>query len=112
MIAPGMVFGAGDRVAATIGAGTVPDFFNQGVGFKTGGNLAFDTNAPASPGYDGGVAQSAAGAFHSTTVQSGTDVFISGLRVSALGQLVIESANAVTYVNGNPVTAAGNFAVN
>lgn len=112
MLAPGMVFGAGDRIAATIGAATIPDFFNEGVGFKTGGNLAFDSNAPASPGYDGGVAQSAAGAYHTTTVQSGTDIFISGLRISALGQILIESANAVAYVNGNPITAAGNLAVN
>ena|SRR5437763_9104850 len=112
MLIPGLTFGAGGRIAATIGAGTVPNFFSSGVGLMTGGNLAIDTNAPAGSGFDGGILQSAAGAFYGTTVQSATDVFIQGIRVSALGQIVYESADAASFTSGNGVTAAGNFSVN
>lgn len=112
MIVPGMTFGAGGRVAATIGAGTVADFVNQGVGFMNNGNVAMDSNAPSGTGFDAGLAQNASGALFVTTVPAGTDVYNLGVRVSALGQLVIESADAVVFSSGNPITAAGNFAVN
>jgi hypothetical protein len=112
VIVPGLTFGAGSRVAATIGAGTTADFINQGVGFMNGGNLAIDTNVPAVGVYDGGIAQNASGAIHGTTVQAATDVWVQGVRVSALGQLIYESADAATFSSGNPITAAGNFAVN
>lgn len=107
-----MTFGAGGRVNATIGAATTADFINEGMGFKTGGNLAIDTNVPATGVYDGGIAQNGSGAVHGTTVQAATDVWVQGVRVSALGQLVYESADAATFSSGNPITAAGNFAVN
>lgn len=112
MIVPGLTFGAGGRVAATIGAGTSADFLNQGFGFKTGGNLALDTNAPSGTVGNSGLAQNASGAIFATTTPLGTDGYIEGVRVSALGQLVIESADAATFSSGNPITAAGNFSVN
>lgn len=114
MLCPGMIFGAGGRVAATIGAATAADFINEGVGFKTGGNLALDTNAPGTPAsFTKGIAQNASGAFFAiVATQLATDVFVEGIRVSALGQIVVESANAAGFASGNPVTAAGNFAVN
>lgn len=112
MIAPGMVFGAGGRCAATIGVGTVADFINEGVGFKTGGNLALDTGAPAGTNFDNGILQNASGCFYATVTPSGSDGYISGVRVSALGQLVIESLDATSFSSGNPITAAGNFSVN
>jgi hypothetical protein len=107
-----MTFGAGGRVAATIGAATTADFYSGGFGFKTGGNLAIDTNAPAGNIFEKGLRLSAAGALYGTTVQAGTDAWIEGIRVSSLGQIVYESANAANFASGNPVTAAGNFAVN
>jgi hypothetical protein len=114
MLCPGMVFGAGGRIAATIGAGTVADFISQGVGFNTGGNLSLDTNAPGTPvSFTKGIAQNASGAFFAiVSTQLATDVFVEGIRVSALGQIVIESADAAGFTSGNPITAAGNFSVN
>lgn len=78
----------------------------------TGGNLALDTNAVSGKIGNSGFAQNASGAIFATTSQSGTDVYVDGVRVSITGQLVIESANAVGFSSGNPITAAGNFAVN
>lgn len=112
MLVPGLTFGAGSRVAATIGAGTTPNFFSQGVGFMTGGNLAIDTSAPAGSSYRGGIRMSSAGAVYGTTSVSGTDIWFGGLRISALGQLVYEAAAATNYANGNPITANGRLAVN
>jgi|SRR5882724_6483202 len=112
MLAPGAILSAAGRLPATIGAGTTPDFFCNGVGFKTGGLVAFDTNAPAGSAFSGGHALNASGAIYATTTQLGTDIYVSGLRTSILGQIVIESANAATFSNGNGITAAGNLAVN
>lgn len=112
MLVAGMTFGAGGRVAATIGAATAADFYSGGFGFKTGGNLAIDTAAPAGSTYVKGFRISAAGALYGTTVQSGSDVWNEGIRTTTAGQIVYESANAANFASGNPVTAAGNFAVN
>lgn len=112
MLVPGLTFGAGARVAATIGAATAPNFQNQGFGFMTGGNLAIDTNAPAGGIFYKGFALSVAGALYGTTVQAGTDAWIEGIRVSSIGQIVYQSADAVNFASGNPVTATGSFAVN
>lgn len=112
MLAPGLTFGAAGRTAATIGAGTVPNFFSSGIGFMTGGNLVIDTNAPAGNAFVEGILQSAAGAFYGKVGQLATDIFVQGIRVSALGQIVYESADATSFANGNGVTAAGNFSVN
>lgn len=112
MLAPGMTINSNGRVESTIGAGTAPDFFNQGIGFMTNGELAIDTNAPAGSVYRNGIRQSAAGALYGTTSTAGSDVWIGGLRVSVDGQLVYEAANAASYVNGNPLTSNGVFAVN
>ncbi len=108
MLVPGLLFSLG-RVAITAGAGQVPDFINQGVGFMNDGSLAVDTDAPSSPAFDGGIAVSSAGAVHGTTTTAGTDVYIQGLRVSAVGQLVYEAADPAGYTNGNPFTTAGSF---
>jgi hypothetical protein len=112
VLTPGLTFGAGSRVAATIGAGTTPDFLSEGFGFMNGGNLAIDTNAPAGNVYEKGLRLSAVGALYGTTAQAASDAWVEGIRVSSLGQIVYESANAANFASGNPVTAAGNFAVN
>lgn len=112
MLAPGMTINSNGRVEATIGAATDPDFFNEGVGFMTNGDLAIDTAAPAGSNYREGIRQSALGAFYGTTSTAATDVWIGGIRVSAAGQIVYEVANGTQYVNGNPLTSNGRFAVN
>jgi hypothetical protein len=111
-LGPGAVLSATGRLPATIGPGTVPDFFCNGVGFKNGGLVAMDNNAPSGSTYNDGYRTNASGALFVTTVQLGTDIYVSGLRTSILGQILIESANAATFSNGNGITAAGNLAVN
>lgn len=77
------------------------------------GSVAIDTNAPAGAiVYDGGIAQSPAGAFYGTVTPAATDVWQAGVRVSNLGQIVYEVAVAVEIDNGNGVTANGRFATN
>lgn len=110
MLAPGSVFSSG-RVDITAGAGQTPDYFNQGVGFMDDGSLAIDTNAPAGSIFRAGIRQSAAGAFYGTTSVNGTDVWVGGIRVSASGQIVYESAAPTSFQNGNPVTSNGRFAI-
>jgi hypothetical protein len=112
MLAPGATLSAAGRLFATIGAGTAPAFFNQGIGFMANGSVAFDTNAPTGNIVNDGWSVSPAGALYATLVQLGTDIYISGLRTSILGQIVIESNDAVTFNNGNGITAAGNLSVN
>jgi hypothetical protein len=107
-----MTFVSG-RVFATVGAGQAPDFINEGIGFMNDGSIAINTDAPgATVQYDSGIALSPAGAIYGTTAQAATDVWVDGgIRVSAIGQLIYEQAAAVDYNNGNPLTAAGNFAI-
>lgn len=114
MLIPGMVFGAGGRIAATIGLAQVADQILQGFGFMNNGNLALDTAVvPAPVSFTKGIAQNASGAaFAIIATQAATDTFVEGIRVSVLGQIVIESADAAGFASGNPITAAGNFAVN
>lgn len=113
MLVPGMVFGAGGRIAATIGLDTVADFISQGFGFNNNGNLSLDTDVPNPVSFTKGIAQNASGAAYAIiATQLATDTFVEGIRVSALGQIVIESADAAGFASGNPITAAGNFAVN
>jgi len=111
MLAPGMTINSNGRITATIGAATDPDFFNEGVGYMSNGELAIDTDAPAGSNYTSGIRQSALGAFYGTTSTAATDVWIGGIRVSAAGQLVYELANGTQYVNGNPLTANGRLAL-
>ena len=112
-LAPGSTFTGTGQTKVTAGAGQAPNFINNGVGFMNDGSIAINTSTPgATVQYDGGIAQSAAGAFHGTTTPAGTDVYAAGVRVSALGQIVYEVAVATSYSNGNGVTANGRFATN
>ena len=104
-----MAFSSG-RVLITAGAGVVPDYFDQGVGFMSDGSLAIDTDAPAGDVYRAGIRQSADGAIYGTVTPTPDDVWIAGIRVTPAGQIVYEDAAATSYNNGNPVTANGRFA--
>lgn len=112
MLSPGATLSATGRLFATIGVGVVPDFINQGIGYKANGSVCLDTAAPSGGLFDDGLAMNLAGSLYATLTPAGTDTYVSGLRVSNLGQLVIESADATTYSNGNGITAAGNLSVN
>lgn len=112
MLVPGMTFTAAGRTNATIGATTVATSQNQGGFGFIGANLAIDTDAPAGSTFVKGFRLNASGALYGTTAQAATDSWVEGIRVSALGQIVYESADPTSFASGNPVTAAGNFAVN
>lgn len=101
---------SGGRVSITAGAGQVPNFLNQGVGFMNNGSLALDTNAPAGGIYNNGFAVSANGALYGTTVLSGTDDYQAGARRSAAGAVVYVVGAATQVNNGNPQDAAGTLA--
>lgn len=111
MLAPGMTVNASGRISVTMGAGTVPAFFNEGWGFMANGSLALDTDAPTGDVWQRGFRKSPAGALYANTVTAGSDVYIDGLRVSTGGRLRVEAANGASYVNGTPLTAAGLVAV-
>lgn len=51
------------------------------------------------------------GAVCTTTSTSSDDVYIEGVRVSAAGKLVVESAAPTATTSGNPVTATGALAI-
>lgn len=102
-----MTFNGSDQVQTTQGAGQAADFISGGIGFMNNGRLALDSNAPAANAtFDNGIAQNATGAIHFTTTVLGTDNFVSGLRVSALGQLVIQNAAVQVYNNGQGMRSA------
>lgn len=113
MLVPGLTISAG-RVLVTAGAAQAPNFFNQGVGFLNSGRLAIDTAAPAGSNYAGGIRRNASGSIYGTTSldSAGADVYVHGLRVSTIGQLVYADAASTQFSNGNPITATGAFAVN
>jgi hypothetical protein len=111
MLAPGAILSATGNLPITAGAGQVPNYINQGVGFMNNGSVAIDTNVPAAAAtFNGGIAQSAAGALHGTVAPAGTDGTIAGIRVSALGQVVYEAAAAVLFSSGNGITSNGRLA--
>jgi hypothetical protein len=108
-IAPGLTI-SGGRVLITAGAGQVPDFINQGVGFMNNGSLAIDTNAVAGSAFKDGFAQNTSGAFYGTTTTSATDVYEGGARRSLAGAVVYIVGAATQYGNGNPQDANGALA--
>ena len=70
------------------------------------GSLAIDTNAPAaSPTFINGVAVNASGAIHGKTATLVSDVYMEGVRISALGQVCYGTTVAVTFCNGNGYVA-------
>lgn len=106
-LAPGCKFDGSGRIVTTSGAAQVADFINQGIGFMNDGSVAVDTNAPAAtPTFINGIAVNGSGALHGKTGSLGTDVFLEGVRVSILGQVVYGTTVAVAFNNGNGTVAA------
>jgi hypothetical protein len=100
------------RVNISAGLAKVADRIVEGIGRMNDGSLAIDTAAPSGSNYSRGFRLNSSGAIFGTTATAGTDQWIEGLRVSSLGQLVYEVAASTSFVNGNPLTANGRFAVN
>lgn len=70
------------------------------------GSVAIDTNAPgANPTFINGIAVNASGAMFGKTGALATDVFMEGIRVSILGQIVYGTTAAVAFSNGNGYVA-------
>lgn len=112
MLAPGSTINASGRLVCTGADGVVPDFINQGLGFKNDGSLCMDTGTPAGSLYHAGVRISSRGAPYVTDTQSVDDLYVGGLRISALGALVFTNdGTTLLYENGNPVAANGTLSV-
>lgn len=101
---------SGGRVSITAGAGQVPNFISEGVGFMNNGSLALDTNAVAGNNYDNGFAMNASGALYGTLSLAGTDDYQAGLRRSAAGALVYFVGVPTAFSSGNPIGINGELA--
>jgi hypothetical protein len=111
MLAPGMTIDASNRVQVDQSAGNSSNFIHGGFGFKTSGDLCLDSAAVTGTTYNGGWRVNSTGCIFSTTSTNASDVWSSGLRRSASGQIVIEAAAGTSFVNGNPLTSNGVLAV-
>lgn len=113
MLVPGLTFTSG-RVEITAGAGIVPNFFNQGLGFMNDGSLAVDTDVPTGSVYRAGFRISPNGAIYGVDEAASTPSHsIQGLLVEASGRLIYDSVMAIdVYTSGNPVDTDGVLAVN
>lgn len=111
MLAPGMTINSNNRVQVDQANNNTSDFIHGGFGFKNSGDLCLDSAAPSGTTSNGGFRVNSTGCIFSTTSTAVSDVWISGLRVSSAGQIVIEAANGVSFVNGNPLTSNGVLAV-
>jgi hypothetical protein len=88
MLAPGLTISGG----AVVMSDAAPDYAGNGVGWLNGGALAVTTAAynPANAYHNGGLAFTQDVRLYVTTTQSSDDVYLSGLRISTNGQLVIQ----------------------
>lgn len=99
---------ASDRVT-TATAGVV-HHFTAGFGYTAADALVLDiVNPPQS--FVKGIGVRTDGSVCATTTTAGGDTFIEGVRVSAAGLLVVESAAPTNFASGNPVTATGALAI-
>lgn len=112
MLAPGMSINATNQVRVNRALGNTSDFINQGFGFKNNGDLCIDENAPVGSFFTNGFRVNSTGCVYAVVGTDPSDNWHSGLRRSTAGQLVIENAVGTSFVNGNPLTSNGIFAVN
>lgn len=89
------------RVRIIAGAAQASTIVVNGVGFVASGQMPVDTNAPAAGAATiAGFKFNSTGSIHGTVTTAGTDVFLAGLRVTQLGQLVYVDAAGVNACNG------------
>lgn len=91
-------------------SGSAPQGINAGVGYRSDGSVC-TADLGTVDAIIGGIGVSSAGVVATTTSTTGTDTYIQGVRVSAAGRVVVESAAPVGVVNGNPITASGALAI-
>jgi len=114
MIAPGMTISATNQTRINLLANNTSDVINGGYGFKNILGefvLCMDSDAPTQAFFNSGFRVNSNGCIHVVAATDPTDVWIQGLRCSSLGQLVIEDAVGVSFVNGNPLTSNSVFAI-
>lgn len=108
MLAPGISLSGNGGFNATVGAGTAPTNYSQGVGM-IGQNLAIDTNAPVS--YENGFGVSATKALCGVDQATApvVDHYINGIPCTVDGRIVYKSGSVPTvFPNGNPIVSAVN----
>lgn len=113
MLVPGLLFNASGQIRITSSIGQQADFISQGIGMMNDGTLALDTTAvPAPTSFYKGIAQNNSGAcFVSVGGNSPTDVFVEGIEVTNLGQILSGiGLPVVGFTSGNPLTPLGKFA--
>lgn len=114
MLAPGMTIDSNNQTHVNLLANNTSDVIHGGFGFKNilgDWALCMDSDPPVGQFFNNGFRVSRTGAVYATTSVAGSDVWHSGLRRTTQGVLVIEDAVGVSFVNGNPLTANGRFAV-
>jgi hypothetical protein len=114
MIAPGMRINATNQTRVNVLALNTSNVIHCGYGFKNVLGeyiLCMDSDPPVGQFFNNGFRVSKTGAIYIKFGTDPTDVWHSGLRRTPEGILVIEDAVGTSFVNGNPLTANGVFAV-
>lgn len=114
MLAPGMTIGSNNQVHVNVLAFNTSDVIHGGYGFKDvlgDWVLCMDSDPPVGSFFNNGFRVSETGSIYITFGTDPTDIWHSGLRRSSEGILVIEDAVGASFVNGNPLTSNGVFAV-
>ena|SRR6187549_4231807 len=107
MLFTGAIISGGRVTTATAG---VVHHWQAGFGYTSVDALVLDiVNPPQS--FVKGVGVRTDGSVCATTATTGSDTFIEGVRVTAAGLLVVESAAPTNATSGNPVTATGALAI-
>lgn len=107
MLFTGAVVTGGRVTTATAG---VVHHYTAGFGYTSADALVLDiVNPPQSFIKEVGVRSD--GSVCATTTTSGSDTYSEGVRISAAGLLVVESAASTGVTSGNPVTATGALAI-
>lgn len=112
MLVQGLTFLSplGNQVFITVSINPKPDYFAHGFGWMNDGSLAVNISPVphgTSVSYNKGFAFGPKGAVYATPTQSSDDVYLEGIRVSAMGALVLEANLADTYHSGNALILDG-----
>ncbi len=114
MLAPAMQIAATNQTRVNVLAFNTSDVIHGGYGFKNVLGeyvLCMDSDPPVGEFFNNGFRVSNTGSIYITFGTDPSDVWHSGLRRTTQGILVIEDAVGTSFVNGNPLTANGVFAV-
>lgn len=104
MLVPGLTFSATGRVRVTSGFAIVPDFINQGLGFKNDGSLCFELGPIIGSVAREGFPVSPFGCIY--VIDNGLSDYagsISGLSYHTDGRLIVALSDPDFFQNGNPM---------